>query len=58
MPLIWLVNRADRIVKIYRDGKLNPEVRTVKEVLDGGTVLPGWTCVIREFFPPTETVSE
>ncbi len=51
VPLMWVVNPADKTVKIYCEGNLSPEVRTVDGTLDAGDVLPGWSCPIREFFP-------
>jgi Uma2 family endonuclease len=48
---VWIVQPEDRTVVIHRAGG---EVITLGEedTLDGGTLLPGFTCRVVEFFEP------
>lgn len=47
--LVWVVDPDDRSVKVYRDAA---NARVVKEdaALDGGDVLPGFSCPVSKFF--------
>lgn len=48
--LIWVVDPEDRTVTIYRPGT-EAVILTESQALDGGDVLPGFTCLVRELFP-------
>ena len=47
--LVWVAHPENRTVDVYREGH---EVGTLVDVdpLDGGDVLPGYTCAVREIF--------
>jgi Uma2 family endonuclease len=49
LPLLWLVHPRRRTVTVYRS---LPEVTllTESDTLDGGDVLPGFTCRVAEIF--------
>ena len=49
VPLVWVVNPGRRVVEVHRP---DAPVVTLGEddTLDGGTVLPGFTCSTRDIF--------
>ena len=49
VPLVWVGHPDTRMVDVYLSSR---EVRTLSEedTLDGGDVLPGFTCQVREIF--------
>lgn len=48
--LIWVVDPEDRTVTMYRS-RTNYAILTENETLDGGDVLPGFSCKVAELFP-------
>ena len=48
-PLVWYVDPDPRTVSVYAASE-NPTVLTENDVLDGGSVLPGFTLPLRELF--------
>ena len=46
---VWIVDPKLRTVAIYQSTQ-HVEVRSVGQVLDGGRVLPGFTCTVDELF--------
>ena len=51
MPLVWVVNLESRTVMVYRrDGSVS-RLRENDE-LSGEDVIPGFTCPVRDLFPP------
>lgn len=49
VPLIWIVDPDTRTVRVERRDGVNARLRT-DDVIDGGDALPGFRCVVREFF--------
>ena len=48
-PLVWEVDPVDRTIGIHRIGV--PVVTlTEDDVLDGGDIIPGFSCLVREIF--------
>ena len=49
VPLVWVVNPETRTIEIHRPGQ---RLLTLVEddTLDGDTVLPGFTCAVRDLF--------
>jgi Uma2 family endonuclease len=47
--LVWVVNPRRRTVTVYRAGA-NPVVLTANDVLDGGSVVPGFSIRVSEIF--------
>jgi Uma2 family endonuclease len=47
--LIWVVHPAQRTVTVY-PGDRTGHVRTEGDILDGGTVLPGFTLAVEDIF--------
>ncbi len=54
--IVWIVRPKKKTVEVYIPGAL-PRIYSVDEMLDGGTVLPGFTLPVRNIFPvpPPET---
>ena len=49
--LIWVINPDNRTVKVYAADQKSPVELTVGDELDGGDVLPGFRCEVKELFP-------
>ena len=49
VPLVWLVDPETRTVMVY-EGNLRGQERDEAETLDGGTILPGFSCKVADFF--------
>jgi Uma2 family endonuclease len=49
VPLIWVVEPKGRTVRVHRGDGSGTFLRA-EDVLDGGAVLPGFSCRIAEFF--------
>lgn len=49
--LIWVVNPDSRTVKVYEPKRAYPVELTEADELDGGEVLPGFRCAVRDIFP-------
>ena len=49
VPLVWVVNLKTRTIEIHRPGQ---PLLTLSEddTLDGGEILPGFTCPVRDIF--------
>jgi Uma2 family endonuclease len=55
--MVWLVYPDDKMVCVYRlaaDGSLNLRKFNADDLLDGGEVLPGFSVIVRDIFPPVE----
>jgi Uma2 family endonuclease len=52
VPLIWVVNPKTRTVRIIRPNG-SPPLLTESDTLSGDDVLPGFSCRVAEFLPPT-----
>ncbi|MBZ0291337.1 MAG: Uma2 family endonuclease [Anaerolineae bacterium] len=51
--VVWMISPAEQQVIVFVPGQ--PAQRlTVKDTLDGGTVLPGFSCAVRDIFPKQE----
>ncbi len=57
IPLIWIVYPEDRIGRIFREGGLSMIVGE-DYVLDGGSVLPGFSVPLTAILPPPDAVEE
>ena len=51
--LVWVVRPGSRTVDVHR-GDVGVEVIGGDGALDGGDVLPGFSCPVGEIFPPAE----
>lgn len=51
--LVWIVQPATRTVDVHRSD-VGVEVIDLDGKLDGGDVVPGFSCPIDEIFPPTD----
>ena len=49
MELVWEVNPDNQTVTVYTSPKAMTTL-TEDDTLDGGTVLPGFTLTLRDFF--------
>jgi Uma2 family endonuclease len=49
VQLVWLVDPEGQTVRVYRSGHLTVRL-TADQEIDGGDVLPGFRCPLREFF--------
>lgn len=49
VPLVWVVNPETRTIEIHRHGQPLLSL-TEDDTLDGGEVLPGFTCPVRDVF--------
>ena len=49
VPLVWLVDPETRTVTVYRGSMRGTELDEADD-LDGGDVLPGFTCKVSDFF--------
>jgi Uma2 family endonuclease len=49
VPLIWIVSPDTRTVQVHRGDGTSIRLRET-DILDGGDVLPGFSCKISEFF--------
>lgn len=49
--LIWVVNPDNRTIKVYAAERDYPIELNDADPLDGGDVLPGFTCAVRDIFP-------
>jgi Uma2 family endonuclease len=47
--LVWIVDPKGKTVRVHRSPKRSRLVK-VDETLDGGDVLPGFTCAVADFF--------
>ena len=47
VPLVWLLDRGRRVVEVCRPGQ-PPAPFADADVLDGGDVLPGFTCAVAD----------
>ena len=47
--LVWIIDHRNRTVEVYTEPE-TPAVLTESEMLDGGTVLPGFTLPLSELF--------
>ncbi|OLC76135.1 MAG: hypothetical protein AUH78_07445 [Gemmatimonadetes bacterium 13_1_40CM_4_69_8] len=47
--LVWVMDPARRLARVYRDDGTE-QILTVDESLDGGEVVPGFSCLLREIF--------
>ena len=52
VPLVWVVIRAVRLVRVFPRGGPNLELG-FGDTLDGGTVLPGFAVAMADLFRPT-----
>ncbi len=52
VPLIWVVNPADRSVTVYSQASDQPVVVREGGELTGGDVLPEFRCSVSSLFPP------
>ena len=50
VPLVWVVDPLDRSVTVYRSGT-DYAILGEADHLDGGQVLPGFTCRVADLFP-------
>jgi Uma2 family endonuclease len=63
VKLVWLVDYEERTVAVFRPN-MTPDVFTASQVLSGGEELPGFTCLVAEFFrlpgdrPPSQPASQ
>jgi Uma2 family endonuclease len=46
---VWVINPQLETVTVYRS-RTNIEIKTAGEVLDGGAVVPGFSCAVDELF--------
>ena len=51
--LVWLIDPDRRTVTVMRPPDVT-RILTEDETLDGGDVLPGFSCAVREVLPPSE----
>ena len=51
--LVWVVQPDSRTVEVHRSD-VGVEVVSGDDNLDGGDVLPGFSCAVNEIFPPAE----
>ena len=49
--LVWLVHPATRAVEVHHGGSRGPTL-VDGNTLDGGDVLPGFTCAVSDIFGP------
>lgn len=49
--LIWVINPENRTVKVYTPDHAAYRELSLNDELDGGEVLPGFRCAVREVFP-------
>ena len=49
VELVWEIDPADRTIRVYTS-PTNPTTLTTADVLDGGTVLPGFTIPVGQVF--------
>ena len=56
VQLVWLVDPEGQAVRVYRSGHLTVTLSVAQEI-DGGDVLPGFRCPLREFFRLSEDES-
>jgi len=47
--LAWVIS-SQRLVFVYRPGRDKPELLGMQDTLDGGEVLPGFTCPVQALF--------
>jgi len=47
--LVWVLDPARRVARVYRDDGTE-QILTADESLDGGDVVPGFSCPLREIF--------
>lgn len=52
--LVWVVNPDNRTIKVFRHDDPRPVELTVNDRVDGGDVLPGFSCPVVELFPPAD----
>jgi Uma2 family endonuclease len=52
--LVWVINPDNRTLKVYRLDDQRPVELAVGDVLDGGDVLPGFSCPLADLFPAAE----
>lgn len=53
VPLIWVINPDERQVEI-REGRGLVTVLGEDDLLTGGSILPGFECLVRDLFQPIE----
>jgi Uma2 family endonuclease len=56
VQLVWLVDPEGQTVRVYRLGQLTVTLSAAQEI-EGGDVLPGFRCALREFFRLPEDAS-
>ena len=49
VPLIWIVDPEMKTVRVERRDGVNTRLRA-DDTIDGGDTLPGFRCIVREFF--------
>lgn len=52
--IVWVVEPADRMVRIYRPNAPHPAVVLGDDLIDAGDVLPGFSEPVSRFFPPRQ----
>jgi Uma2 family endonuclease len=52
--LVWVVNPDNRTVKVFRHDDRRPVELTDGDQLDGGDVLPGFSCAVTEILQPAD----
>lgn len=50
--LIWIINPDNSTIKVYRHDDHRPVELTIGDQLDGGDVLPGFSCAVADLFQP------
>jgi Uma2 family endonuclease len=57
IPLVWVVNPINRVIRVHRPGKPIDELRD-GDLLTGDTILPGFAVSITDLLLPAEVTSE
>lgn len=52
VPLLWMIWPKSKTIEIWQPTILTAptQVLTVNDILDGGTIMPGFTCPVQDLF--------
>ncbi len=50
VSIIWSIHMLDKFVLVYYKDQRHPQLRTLDDVLDAGTIIPGFTLPVKDLF--------